>query len=88
MNRIKRLFIRLYDLPNAFRVLDIMDSCGVDIYQVDYSDKWDIKPKWYLTENEAKDLRTIVLCNEDYRKRSKLWRKLIFRNLRDGYRPM
>lgn len=88
MNPIKRFFIRLYDLPNAFRVLDIMDSCGCDIYPVADTNYWSVKPKWYVSETEAKDLRTIVLYKSDYRKRSKLWRKLVFRHLRDEYRPM
>lgn len=30
-----KLMARVYDLPNAFRVIDIMDQAGCDIEKVD-----------------------------------------------------
>lgn len=88
MKKLKRLLAIIYDLPNAYRVLEIMDNCGCDIEKVseDY-DYWKIKPKWYVTEKEAKDLQTIVLFNMQYRKRNRLW-NYIFRSFREGYRPL
>ena len=90
MKKIKKILIRIYDLPNAFRVLDIMDNCGCDIEKVQNlnGDYWKIKPKWYVTEKEATDLQKIVLFKEDFYKRKRFWKKLIFRNVRDNYRPM
>lgn len=76
---------RISDIPNAFRVLDIMDNAGCDIEETDYKNKYRIKPKWYVTEQEAKDLRTIVLHKQHYKKRSNLW-YLIFHNIRKGCR--
>ena len=81
MNLIKRLF----DIKNAFRVLDIMDECGCDIEEQE-TDRWKIIPKWYVSEEEAKDLRTIVLFRQQYRKRCRFW-KIFFPNLTEGYRP-
>ena len=59
---IKRLIARVFDIRNAFRVLDIMDKCGCDIDRAtnvseDYPESWIIKPKWYVTEQDAKDLQ-------------------------------
>lgn len=76
---------RISDIPNAFRVLDIMDNTGCDIEETDYNGKYRIKPKWYVTEQEAKDLRTIVLYKQHYKKRNNIW-YLIFHNIRKGYR--
>lgn len=85
MSKFKKTLARISDIPNAFRVLDIMDRAGCDIEETDYKDKYRIKPKWYVTEQEAKDLRTIILYKEHYKKRSNIW-YLIFHNIRKGYR--
>lgn len=76
---------RISDIPNAFRVLDIMDNAGCDIEETDCKGKYRIKPKWYVTEQEAKDLRTIILYKEHYKKRNNIW-YLIFHSIRKGYR--
>lgn len=85
MRNLKKLLKRISDIPNAFRVLDIMDNVGCDIEETDYKGKYRIKPKWYVTEQEAKDLRTIILYKEHYKKRNNIW-CLIFHNIRKGYR--
>ena len=90
--RFKQFIARIYDIPNAFRVLDIMDKCGCDIERADNygiitHKSWRIKPKWYVTEQEAKDLQEIILFKQQYRRRSKLWNKLFFRHFRYGCRP-
>lgn len=85
--KIKRLLARISDLPNAYRVLDIMDNAGCDIEKIEFDHEfwYRIKPKWYVTEKEAEDLRTIILFKKHYKKRSKIW-YLIFHNIREGYR--
>lgn len=84
--KIKRFLARLSDLPNAYRVLDIMDNAGCDIEKIETTtNKYRIKPKWYVTEQEAEDLKTIILYKEHYKKRSKIW-YLIFYNIREGCR--
>lgn len=85
MKSVKQILSRISDIPNAFRVLDIMDSAGCDIEETDYKGTYRIKPKWYVTEQEAKDLRTIILHKQHYKKRSNIW-YLIFNNIRKGYR--
>ena len=84
---IKKILARISDLPNAYRVLDIMDNAGCDIEKIETTnyDWYRIKPKWYVTEQEAKDLRTIILYKEHYKKRNKIW-YMIFHNIRKGYR--
>ena len=57
MKSVKQILSRISDIPNAFRVLDIMDNAGCDIEETDYKGTYRIKPKWYVTEQEAKDLR-------------------------------
>ena len=84
--RMKKLAARLFDLPNAFRVLDIMDRAGCDIVRKSES-RWAISPKWYVPEQDAKDLQRIVLHKGQYKSRSRLWYRLVFRNCRDGCRP-
>lgn len=87
----KKFFKRIADIPNALRVLEIMDECGgVDIEKVDRkgfedSDYWRIKPKGYVSKKDAEDLRTITLHCRHYKKRSWIW-KIIFPNVREGYR--
>lgn len=86
----KKFLKRLSDIKNAMRVLEIMDKCGCDIEKVlrdgfAEHDCWIIKPKWYVSEEDAKDLQRIVLFKRHYCKRSKLW-YLIFHNRRDGCR--
>ena len=85
--KIKRLLARISDLPNAYRVLDIMDNAGCDIEKIESvnHDWYRIKPKWSVTKQEAEDLRTIVLYKQHYKKRSKIW-YIIFNNIRKGYR--
>ena len=81
----KKLFAKVSDIKNAMRVLEIMDECGCDIEYVEESDAWKIKPKWYVSEKDAKDLQEICLHKQHYCKRSKLWER-IFPNIREGYR--
>ena len=87
MKKLKRLLAIIYDIPNALRVIEIMDEAGVDIYKVDRpgcdgGDFWEVVPKWYLSGKDAHDLQNITLFGKQYRKRSKLWH-WIFR----GFRP-
>lgn len=86
----KRFLAWSSDIKNAMRVLEIMDKCGCDIEKVtrdgfDKGDYWKIVPKWYVPEEDAKDLQTICLHKEHYCKRSHLWKR-IFPNIREGYR--
>ena len=87
----EKLFKKLADIPNALRVLEIMDECGgVDIERVDrkgfeHSEYYRIKPKGYVSQKEAEDLRKITLYKQHYKKRSRFW-KIIFPNVRDDYR--
>ena len=81
----------LSNLKDAFRVLEIMDKCGCDIEKVtrdglDKCDYWRVKPKCYLSERDAKDLRKIGLYKEHYSKESKLFRWLFYRRFRAGSR--
>lgn len=86
----KKLIKNLSNIKDAIRVLEIMDKAGVDIEQVEGfegSEKyWRIKPKWYVSEQQAKDLKTIVLHKEHYTKSSRLFHKLFYKNTRYGYR--
>ena len=88
MMKIKRLLARISDLPNAYRVLDIMDNAGCDIEPI--TDRYcrtyyRIKPKWYVSKQEAEDLQTIILHKQHYKKRNKIW-YMIFHHVREGYR--
>lgn len=85
--RIKKLIARIFDLPNAFRVLDIMDQAGCDIKQVDDTGWWAIYPKWYVSKQDAEDLRRIILSKQQYKARNRLWYRVVFRQYRSGYRP-
>lgn len=82
----------LSNLKDAFRVLEILDNMGgVDIEKVTRSgfengDNWIIKPKSYIPEKDAKDLRKICLYKEHYSKESKLFRWLFYRHYRGGTR--
>ena len=83
--KIKSIIAKILDLPNAYKVLEIMDMAGCDIEEIEpYSDKYRIKPKWYVTKQEAEDLQNIDLHQHNYKKVNKLWYKL-FRT-REGYR--
>lgn len=84
----KQFVARVYDLPNAYRVLDIMDKAGgCDIDRVeDLPDHWHITLKRYLPEQDARDLQTITLFDRQYKHRSPLWNKLFFSHFRDGVR--
>lgn len=71
----------LSNIKDAFRVLEIMDKCGCDIEKVtrygqDKYDDWEVKPKWYVSGNDAKDLQTIISHKRHYSKESKLFRRL------------
>jgi len=85
-----KLIKHLSNLNDAFRVLEIMDKAGVDIEQVsgfEGSEKyWMIKPKWYISKQEAEDLRTICLHKEHYKKPSKLFHRLFYSHIIYGYR--
>ena len=81
----KRFLAKISDIKNAMRGLEIMDECGCDIEYIEESDRWKIKPKWYVSKRDAEDLREIILHKQHYCKRSKLW-NIIFPNIRDGYR--
>lgn len=81
---IKNILAKISDLPNAYRVLEIMDNAGCDIEEIT-TDRYNIKSKWYITRQEALDLRTIILYKQHYKKRSKIW-YIIFHNIRTGYR--
>lgn len=86
----KKILKKISDIPNALRVLEIMDECSVDIVKVSDTelsdlDYWEIKPKHYISKEKAEELRRIILYKEHYRSRSKLW-KFIFPNYIDGYR--
>jgi len=96
--KLKKLIARVYDLPNAYRVLDIMDAAGgvdimpaVNIAGQKFDGYFDIKIKHWLSEQDAKDLRTITLHKRQYKQRDGLgsrifWR--IFRNYRKGCRVL
>lgn len=87
MRRFLKAIARVYDIPNAFRVLDIMDKSGCDIYEVDLPvGYYEIRPKWYVSKQEAEDLQKIILFKRQYQKRSRIWNRLFFRNFRDGCR--
>jgi len=81
----KKFLAKISDIKNAMRVLEIMDNCGCDIEHVEESDAWKIKPKWYVSKEEAEDLQNIVLHKEHYCKRNKLW-NIIFPSIREGCR--
>ena len=87
MRRIKRFIARVYDLPNAYRVLDIMDEAGCDIAEKD-GGRWAITTKWYVSLEEAEDLERICLFKLQYKNRSPLWGKMFFRNFRYGCRVL
>ena len=80
----RKFLRRLSDLPNAYRVLDIMDKAGCDIEEK-RDNGYKIIPKWYVTKQEAEDLRKIVLYKEHYKERNNIW-YLIFKKYRKGKR--
>jgi hypothetical protein len=87
----KKLFKKLLDLPNAFRVLEIMEECGGvyirKVYRKGFEniDYWEIKPKGYVSQKEAEDLRTIISHGRQYKKRC--WVLRFFSSkIRNGYR--
>lgn len=85
--RFRRLIKDLSNLRDAFRVLEIMDKAGVDIEQVEGCEKyWRIKPKYYVTERDAKDLQAITLFKYHYKKPSRIFHKLFYNDRRYGYR--
>ena len=84
----KKIIKHLSNLKDAFRVLEIIDHMGgVDIKKVTRDglseyDYWNVIPKRYLSEKDAKDLRKIGLYKEHYSKESKLFRWLFYKNER------
>ena len=91
IKKLKKFIARLYDLPNAYRVLDVMDRAGCDIECPNEEwELWQIKPKWYVTEDDAKDLQEICLFGGQYKERSALATfivyKIFFRCFREGSR--
>ena len=82
MKNLKRLLALIYDLPNAYRVLEIMDKAGVDIEPhkpFGHDDVvWVVRTKWWLNEKDAKDLQSIVLHNHQYKRRSMFLFHLLF----------
>lgn len=81
----KKFLAKISDIKNAMRVLEIMDKCGCDIEESDIKGRWCIIPKWYVSKKDAEDLRTVILHQCHYCKRSKIW-KFIFPDIREGYR--
>lgn len=68
---VKNFIKDLSNLKDAFRVLEIMDKCTCDIEKItrdglEKYDYWIIKPKKYVSENDAKDLQTIILFKRHY----------------------
>lgn len=94
----KRNIARLYDLSNAFRVLDIMDKAGgVDIQPAmniagqSFEGYYDIKIKHWLSEEDAKDLQRITLFKIPCKERKGLLRwlfRIVFRTFRDDARVL
>lgn len=80
----RQFIARVYDLPNAYMVLDIMDKAGgCDIERVEgLPDHYRIKIKRYVPEKDARDLQTITLFDHQYKHRSPLWNKLFFSHFR------
>ena len=88
MAKFRKIIKDISNLRDAFRVLEIMDYIGgIDIEKVDWSEKyWRIKSKGYLLEKDAIDLQKITTFKQHYKKQSKLFHKLFYRNYRYGYR--
>ena len=94
----KKNIVRLCDLPNAFRVLDIMDKAGgVDIQPAmniagqSFEGYYDIKIKNWLSEEDAKDLQRITLFKIPCKERKGLSRwlfRIVFRTFRDDARVL
>lgn len=83
----RKLLKKISDLKNAYRVLEIMDKVGCDIEQVStMNGYYKLKPKWYVSERDAKDLQKIVLHKENYYGNHHMFWKIWFKNIRDGYR--
>lgn len=90
-NLMRNFLKRISDIKNAMRVLEIMDAAGCDIEKVTregFADGnyWQIKPKWYVAEKEAKDLQKIISFKENYYGNHHRFWKIWFRNIREGYR--
>ena len=79
-HKIRRIIARIYDMPNAYRVLDIMDSAGgVDVIEAvniagqHIDGYFDVRLKHWLSEEDAKskDLSTnvfyVVFLDKDHR---------------------
>ena len=88
MERIKTIFARIMDLPNAYRVLQIMDTGGCFFKEAEnISGLYQIIVPYYVSKQDAEDLSAIVQGKNNYQRRSLLWWKLIFRDIRSGCRP-
>ena len=83
---------KLFNLQSAFKVLEIMDECGVDIENMYPSTEekhprcWAIKPKWYVNKEDAEILRKIVLHGKYYKNPPKFIFRLFYGNNTFGYR--
>lgn len=85
MMKIKRILKKLSDFKNAYRVLSIMDKAGCDIEKVEGEEVegcYRIKPRWYVSKQEAEDLRKIVLFKQNYYGEHNRFWFLIFNNIR------
>lgn len=86
----KRWLMILFDIKNALRVLEIMDKAGCHIEQVELiegtSCYYRIKCPYWVTEEQAKDLKKICQGKGQYTKRNPLWYKLIFRDFHEWAR--
>ena len=95
-HKIRRIIARIYDMPNAYRVLDIMDNAGgVDVIEAvniagqHIDGYFDVRLKHWLSEEDAKMLRQITLHDKQCKERNGIGSKIfwhIFRNYRKGCR--
>lgn len=76
MKKIKKLIAYIFDIPNAMRVLDIMDNagCSFDFTEVGSKYAWKIISPYLVTKKEADDLRKIVQFKYNYKKRGCIFR--------------
>lgn len=89
IKKIRRFLSRVYDLPNAFRVLDVMDEAGCRIKPMnDDKTYWQIESPWYVSQKSAEDLRRIVGSKRQYKERNPLWHRVFFPNFRENARVL
>lgn len=89
IKKIRRFLSRVYDLPNAFRVLDVMDEAGCRIKPMnDDKTHWQIEAPWYVSQKSAEDLRRIVSYKRQYKERNPLWHRVFFPSFRGNARVL